>query len=134
MAARLAIPDTAFRMSHGKKRPRIENGQHLAWIRTLPCLVTGRGDGIEAAHCRYGDAVFGKRETGKGERPDDRWALPLHRDQHKDQHAHGDERDWWAKLGIDPLQICLALYHVSGDDQAALGILDEARKRRLPST
>lgn len=133
MAARLAIPDTAFRTSHGKKRPRIEDGKYLAWIRGLPCVVTGRRDGIEAAHVRYGDPIFGKRETGKGERPDDRWALPLHCDQHRDQHAHGDERGWWKNIiRMDPLQVCLALYHISGDDQAALGILDEARKRRLP--
>ncbi|SUB56215.1 Uncharacterised protein [Brucella anthropi] len=34
---------TAFSTSpsKGQKRPRRENGKHLAWIRTLPCVITG---------------------------------------------------------------------------------------------
>lgn len=127
---RITPPPTAFRNSHGKsRRPRIENGTHLRWIRTLPCLVTGRRDGIEAAHIRYEDHLYGKREIGLGERADDRWAVPLNRDQHLDQHANG-EREWWIKQNIDPLPICLALYQVSGDDELGEEILRQARERR----
>lgn len=131
-AGRIAIPDTAFRLSHGKKRPRVEDMDYLAWVRTLPCLITGRRDFIEAAHVRYGDPAFGKPATGLGTKPDDVWTLPLHREIHAAQHKAGDERTWWAQWRMDPLQTCLALHRVRGDDAAALGILDEARRRRLP--
>lgn len=131
-AYRVPLHPEAFSKSpRGQKRPRIEDGNHLKWIRTLPCLVTGRRDGIEAAHIRYSDPVFAKREVGGGEKPDDRWTVPLHSTQHKDQHAHGDEKAWWAKIRIDPVQVAIALYFVTGNDEAAEGILREARERRL---
>lgn len=130
-AARIVPPPTAFRTS-ARKQPREQDGDHLAFIRMLSCLVSGRRDGIEAAHVRYGDALFAKRETGKGEKPSDCWAVPLHRDQHRDQHARGDEAAWWRSVGIDPLQVALALHRVTGHASEAEAILDEARRRRLP--
>lgn len=75
MAAAFRMPryDTAFSLApaKGKKRPRIENGKHLAWIRTLPCIITGQY-GVEAAHIRYAAPHLGKRDTGKAEKPDER--------------------------------------------------------------
>lgn len=131
-AQRLAPPETAFRLSHGRKRPREEEASHLEFIRSLPCLVTGQVGGIEACHVRYGDALFGKRECGKAEKPSDCWTVPLHYLQHRDQHS-GDERAWWAGIRMDPLQVALALHRATGDRDAALAILDEARNRRMPS-
>lgn len=123
--SRIAIPDTAFRRSTAK-RPREERPDHLAWIRTLPCVVTGQRP-AEAAHIRYGNATFGKRETGMGEKPDDKWTVPLHHSVHMAQHAAG-EREWWRSHDINPLLVALLLWDASGDDERAAIILREARQ------
>lgn len=128
-AGRIAIPSTAFSLGRGKKRPRKEDVDHLAFIRSLPCLATGFIYGIDAAHVRYGDLSYGKRETGASEKPDDRWCVPLHRSIHEDQHKHG-ERDWWIQIGIDPLRIACALWGASGDEEAGRLIIANARANR----
>lgn len=129
MAFRIAPPPTAFgnAPSKGRKRPRVENEKHLAWIRTLPCVVTGRL-GVEAAHIRYADPAYGKRDVGMAEKPDDRWTVPLAPELHREQHSVS-EREFWVRHGIDPCRVALALYAVSGDDEQATIILKHARTR-----
>lgn len=126
-AQKLPIPDTAFR-SRRTRQPRFTDESHLAYIRRLPCLVTGRRGAVDAAHIRFADPRFGKRATGMGERPDDKWTIPLCRAQHEAQHA-GDERHYWATVGIDPIQVAAALALNSGDDEAAEMILAAWRMR-----
>jgi len=102
-----------------QRLPRVEAPAHLKWIRTLPCLITGRRTGIEAAHIRYGDHRYGKRSTGMAEKPDDRWSVPLHHSVHRTGPSaqHGvNERHWWDDRMIDPLMIAEELWRVSGDD------------------
>lgn len=125
---RLIREDTAFSVSpsKGQKRPRKEDDGHLRWLRTLPCVITGERP-VEAAHVRYADPVYGKRETGKAEKPDDRWALPLSPRLHRAQHDMA-EKMFWLSYGLDPLRICLALYTATGDDELAEVILREARQ------
>jgi hypothetical protein len=133
-ATRIRRPDTAFSLagSTRRKRPRVEDGTHLKWIRTLSCLVTGRKDGIEAAHVRYPDPRYGKLHTGLGEKPSDKWTVPLHRDVHREQHQD-NEREWWTEKRIDPVAIAAALWGATGDDELGELILEQARndaKRR----
>lgn len=101
-----------------QRQPRQTSPRHLAYLRKLPCLMTGSVTDIEAAHIRYGDPHYGKRPTGMGERPDDRYAVPLcaaaHRTGPDAQHGSG-ERAWWERQGIDPLAIAAALWECSGD-------------------
>lgn len=120
-------PDTAFSNapSKGQKRPRKENVDHLKWIRTLPCVITGKHP-VEAAHIRYADPAYGKRETGKAEKPDDAFVVPLHPDLHREQHSM-NEQVFWAKYRIDPIKVALALSHASGDDDQAKSILERSR-------
>jgi len=113
--------------SKGQKRPRKQDGKHLAWIRTLPCLVTSQY-GVEAAHIRYAAPAYGKRETGKAEKPDDRWTVPLSPEMHRSQHDTNEQK-FWEQHKIDPCQVALALHGVSGDDDAAIVIIRNARKR-----
>lgn len=128
-AQRIVPPATAFSLSRSKqKRPRKHDNKHLKWIRTLPCIVTGIRTAIHAAHIRYADPRYGKRETGAAEKPDDRWVVPLHWVLHQEQHET-NERAWWRKTGIDPAPIALALYNATGDDDVAEVILQRARKR-----
>ena len=120
--------DTAFTASpsKGQKRPRKHDETHLKWIRTLPCIITG-AYGVEAAHIRYAAPQYGKNETGMGEKPDDRWTIPLAPEMHREQHAM-NERAFWLKHGIDPCRVSLALYAVTGDEEQALTIIRNARK------
>lgn len=126
-AFRIVRPDTAFANAppRGAKRKRVTDEQHLRWLGTLPCVITGRRP-VEVAHIRFADPSYGKRETGMAEKPDDRWALPLSPVLHREQHA-GSERLFWAKYGIDPCKVAAALYGVSRDDEQAEVIIRAAQ-------
>ena len=50
-----------------------------------------------------------------GQKPDAKWVIPLTPDEHRlskeAQHNH-NEREWWAKHGIDPIAVCEKLWAV----------------------
>lgn len=128
MPSQIARPDTAFSLDRRSRQrsPRKTNNAHLAFIRRLPSLVPGAGD-IEAAHVRYGEPRYGKRQTGMGERPSDCWVVPLAHQVHQhEQHRH-NERQWWIDHGIDPLLIAALLYAHSGNDDAGIQIIRNAK-------
>ncbi len=114
------------------KQPRIHDEKHLAFIRTLPCIVSGNDVSVEAAHIRYSDLRVAKRKVGIGEKPDDRWTLPLSGEQHRKQHC-GSEREFWINVGIDPVLYALALYAVSGDHERGCQIIEAARQCAEPN-
>ena len=126
MAVEIIRPSTAFTLGAGgkTKRPRVKDDGHLRWLRGLPCVITGKRP-VEAAHIRYSDPARGKYETGKNERPSDRWALPIHADKHREQHSM-NERLFWSRHGLDPITLALALWGYSGDDEAAEAIIADA--------
>lgn len=104
-----------------RKAPRrpVEAGAkdaaHLDLIRACPCLACGGGP-AEAAHVRYSDALRGKVNPGTGARPADRWTVPLcptcHRVGDDCQHS-GNERVWWERHRIDPLDAAKRLWETS---------------------
>jgi hypothetical protein len=108
-----------------KKRPRLKKQSHLEFIRTLPCAVCGGHYEIEAAHIRMGSLRYGKQETGTGRKPDDSWTVPLCREHHRKQHTMS-EHDFWC-FRLDPFIIALALWKHSGDYEAAITVLRNAR-------
>lgn len=127
MAFAIRRPSTAFSnapVGKQKKRPREHDDGHLKWLRTLPCCITGERP-VDPAHIRYADPVYGKPQTGKGEKPSDKFCVPLSREKHDEQHGMS-EREFWARHGLDPLRIALALFACSGDDDQAEVILREA--------
>jgi hypothetical protein len=92
-----------------QRQPRIEDAAHLAYVRTLPCLICGK-PGSDPAHLRTASREYGKRETGMQEKPSDCWVLPLCRFHHSEQHS-GNELAWWASYGIpDPFAKAVELY------------------------
>lgn len=109
-----------------QKQPRKKSDDHLRFIRGLPCLVTGTRP-VEAAHVRYGDPLYHKRPAGGGERPDDKWAVPLSPAEHRKQHDM-HEQDYWRQVGIDPLAVALQLWAHSGNDETGEKIIAQARK------
>ena len=110
------------------RRTRQQSRSHLAWLRTLPCLITGQRKDVDAAHIRYAEPVYGKRITGIGEKPSDRFAVPLSRRLHEEQHK-GNEREFWARHGIDPLFVALSLWACSQDDDAGEAVITAAREK-----
>lgn len=128
MAFQIARPSTAFALDpSGKAQGRIKDERHLAFIRTLPSALSGVY-GCEACHIRYGDPMYRKKKTGKAQKPDDAWAIPLTPDEHREQHSM-NERVFWQARGIDPLAIAQALYQVSGDVEAAVRIIMKGNSR-----
>lgn len=118
---------TAFSIDRTTRRqPRIEDPAHLAFIRKLPSIISGRTP-CEACHVRYGDALRRKKTSAKGMKPDDAWTVPMTADEHRSQHD-GSEAVWWRSQGIDPLAIACALYAVSGDLEEGRKIIANARR------
>ena len=123
------------------RRPRVERPDHLDFIRSLPCLacrfgpesnLDGASMGVEAAHIRYADLRFAKRETGKGEKPDDKWAVPLcarhHRTGPQAQHSM-DEEAFWRLQNIDATRVAAGLFLNSGDHNAGLIVIMAAQTK-----
>lgn len=93
----------------GQRQPRERDNAHLAYVRRLPCASCGQPGPCDAAHLRLADITRGKRYTGKGEKPSDRWVTPLCRPCHERQHSMA-EAAFWADLNIDPVALCIRLY------------------------
>lgn len=131
MATRIALADTAFRLSRRGKRPRVIAGDHLAFIRQLPSVISGARVHIEAAHIRLGSLPHGKPAPGMGEKPSDQWAVPLTAEEHRlgvaAQHHRG-EHLWWAEHNIDPLVIAALLWAATGDIERGTAICQHARE------
>jgi hypothetical protein len=89
-----------------KKHPRLRDEKYLAWIREQPCCLCGRP--AEAAHLRVGSINHGKGIGAFGMKSSDKWALPLCRLHHIEQHAAGNELEWWSKRGIDPFVLAIS--------------------------
>lgn len=96
-----------------QRQPRVLDPGYLKFLHCLPSCVSGMAGDIHAAHVRFGSIAFGKRPTGAGEKPDDRWAVPLLAGEHlfgaDAQHSHGEE-GWWMKQGVNPLIVAALLY------------------------
>lgn len=129
-AQRIVPPSTAFSVVKTKqKRPRIEDAEHLKWIRTLKCCICGAPN-PDPAHIRSANGIYGKPETGGQQKPADKWVTPLCRAHHDEQHAAGNELLWWASKGVDPFGLALALHSASSDDEIAEGILQSNMRAR----
>lgn len=97
---------------------------YLGFIATLPCVAHfARGGvflfGVQVAHIRYGDLAQGKPGYGMGDRPHDRWTVPLCHVCHAQQHAM-NERAWWEALHVDPIRLAASLH--DGDRTTEAGI------------
>jgi hypothetical protein len=127
---RIVRATTAFALTSARrKHPRIENKNHLAFIRMLPCVVCGTRRNIEAAHVRMGNPLYGKPAAGAGEKSSDRFTVPLCAAHHDEQHAM-NEAEFWLALNIDPLRLSLALFDSTGDEERAEAIIRAHRETK----
>ena len=93
------------------KIARFRSARHLARLRTLPCCVPGCRKGpVDAHHLTH------VQKRGLGQKASDSLAVPLCRFGHHSAasnngvHHVGNERAWWAALGIDPEPIAAVLW------------------------
>lgn len=99
-------------MTLRQRQPRVTDKGFISSLHEQKCCVCGRSP-VQAAHIRMGCPERGKRHIGMGEKPDDRWAVPLcagcHLDDRQAQHK-GGERQFWERVGIDPFAVAERLY------------------------
>src|SRR5215469_16201459 len=106
-----------------KSKPNLRRRvQHLAFVRQLPCVACGKAAPSEAAHLRTGT------DGGVGRKPGDRHAVPLCTACHAKQHQIG-ELSFWSARHIDPLNVALRLWTVSGDIKAGERTVFRARQQ-----
>lgn len=103
------------------RSPRQRNSVYMGWVAQLPCIacmVHGEYNRrVQVAHLRMGNPDYGKRSTGMAEKPSDHWVTPLCMPHHTgddrvtkhSQHKMSEEV-FWTKIGIDPFQLCVALF------------------------
>lgn len=107
-----------------------ERADHLAFIRTLPCMITGKSP-VEAAHVSFTLAIAGKADKGVGKKSDDVYTVPLAPHIHAEQHAHPKgEVGFWAEHGLTKEQliiVCLKLWIYSGDRAGAMKTIADAQ-------
>ena len=119
MAGRINLAAFDREEAPPKTRAKKRDG-YLAFIRQLPCAVTGR-IGVEAAHVSYASPMHGHWGRGKGTKAPDRFALPLNPDAHRAQHAM-NERAFWEMHGIDPHSLANTLWGIYSDYDEAEAI------------
>lgn len=118
-----------FRIAHNlkpdptpKRKPQ-KRSSYLAFIHSLPCVVTGK-HGVQAAHVSFASPWHGHYGRGKSAKAPDRFALPLSPQEHDLQHSGklGSERDYWVVKGIDPHELANTLWGLFCDYDEAEAI------------
>lgn len=114
------------------RRPRVESESHLEFIRGLACCIClappPSGGSNDPMHVRASAPFYGKRETGGGERSDDKWTLPGCRRHHDEQHSE-NEMKFWRRHGIDPHLLALTLFGCSGNAFVAEQVIELHRRK-----
>lgn len=105
---------------------RVKDDDYLKLIRRLPCVIC-KEHPCDAAHVRFTSGAHGKRNTPMGQKPDDRWALPLCRKHHQEQHNKMGERNWWHEKNLNPILVCAELYAARDDIDAMRRVIENAR-------
>jgi hypothetical protein len=100
--------------------------RHRAFIRTLPCLSCGKPAPSECAHLRT--------HAGLGLPSSSRYLVPLCGPAtvwedccHSRKHYLGATR-FWSRLGIEPRGVAFRLWRVSGDVEAGVRVVMQARR------
>lgn len=117
-----------------QREPRQVDAKHLAFIRTQPCCLPFCKREAEPAHLRMDNLAIGKELTGKGEKPHDRFCVPLCPYHHRtgiDCQHNSNEREWWARTGLNPWTIAASLWIESGGAARALEPKPAKRPRKI---
>ena len=82
---------------------RIRDRDHLKFVAGRACLICGRRP-ADTHHLRFAQS------RALGRKVSDEFVVPLCRGHHREIHRHGDEAAWWAKVGVEPLAVAIALW------------------------
>ena len=82
---------------------RERDREHLKFVAAQPCLVCGRIPS-DPHHLKFAE------QRAMGLKVSDRFTVPICRLHHRELHRRGDERGWWHKQGINPLDIAASLW------------------------
>lgn len=86
---------------------------YLSKVRQQPCLICGGAQGdSDAHHLRF----MGGR--GMGKKAHNKWATPLCRIHHDENHMWGKEIDFWIALSINPVEWCKNFWKEHGNEKA----------------
>jgi hypothetical protein len=99
------------------KPRRHRNKEHLRFVAKKPCLVCGRKHS-DPHHLGF------MQPRALGRKVSDEFVVPLCRIHHRQVHRAGDERAWWKKAGIDPIDIARTLWSSTRQN---VGTLQAAR-------
>lgn len=119
-----------------QREPRQEDAKHLAFVRAQPCCLPFCKREAEPAHLRMDNLAIGKELTGKGEKPSDKFTVPLCPYHHRigvDCQHNSNEQEWWERTGINPWAIAASLWIESGGAERALLPAPPKRRRKIKS-
>lgn len=114
--------------SVAKPAPRARAGMsrlHLERVGSLPCLVTGKRDGVHVHHLLRS---IPPSERGIGRKASDRYCLPLHWEVHRAVHDSGDDEAYLTERGFDGRAVADALWANRSNIEAMERIIWRARQ------
>ena len=76
---------------------RQRDRDHLRFVAQQPCLVCGRQP-CDPHHLKFTQA------HGLAQKVSDEFTVPLCRAHHRELHRAKQEREWWSRLGIEPIE------------------------------
>lgn len=82
---------------------RLRDKAHLKFVASQPCLVCGRHPS-DPHHLRFA------QPKAIGLKVSDEFTVPLCRGHHRELHQTGNEKVWWARRQIKPLEIARGLW------------------------
>ena len=88
------------------KERYLRNKAHLRFVASHPCMICDRSP-ADAHHVRFAQPRSMARKVS------DEFTVPLCRAHHRDNHRFGDERAWWSKISIDPIEVSQTLWAIS---------------------
>jgi hypothetical protein len=82
---------------------RHRNKEHLRFVAKQACLVCGRKHS-DPHHLGF------MQPRALGRKVSDEFVVPLCRIHHREVHRVSDERAWWQRLGIEPIEVARNLW------------------------
>lgn len=121
-------------MNLRQRKPREVDARHLKFVREQECCLPFCRREAEPAHLRMDNLAIGKELTGKGEKPHDRFVVPLCPYHHRigiDCQHNSNEKEWWNLTGLNPWAIAASLWIESGGAARALEPKPAKRPRKI---
>jgi hypothetical protein len=98
-----------------KSREYRSDREHLSWLRTLPCCISG-AYGVVVHH------LLSAPGRGVAMKAPDWWTLPMTQEWHDTLHrqcASKTEEEWFIRHGVQPHVLARILWNNSMDNEVA---------------